>query len=135
MLNESTKQAEFLSAYSSKSNRYAMLIIQTAIPLYMFLYNVTVGIDKVAEQEWLQWMKEVHIPRVLETGMFVGYKIYKVLHDQDEGSVSYSVQYFAQTIKHVTAYFEKFAPRLMEEHRIRFQDKHVAFMTLLEEVD
>ena len=101
----------------------------------MFLYNVTVGIDKVAEQEWLQWMKEVHIPKVLETGMFVDFKIYKVLHDQDEGSVSYSVQYFAQTIKHVTAYFEKFAPRLMEEHRIQFQDKHVAFMTLLEEVD
>lgn len=80
-------------------------------------------------------MKEVHIPKVLNTGMFVDYKIYKVLHDQDEGSVSYSVQYFAQTIKHVTSYFEEFAPRLMEEHRIRFQDKHVAFMTLLEEVD
>ena len=101
----------------------------------MFLYNVTVGIDKVAEQEWLQWMKEVHIPKVLETGMFVDHKIYKVLHDQDEGSVSYSVQYFAQTINHVTSYFETFAPRLMEEHRLRFQDKHVAFMTLLEEVD
>ena len=76
-----------------------------------------------------------HIPKVMNTGMFVDNKIYKVLHDQDEGSVSYSVQYFAETIDHVTSYFEKFAPALLEEHRIRFRDKHVAFMTLLEEVD
>ena len=101
----------------------------------MIIYSVTLKIDWSIQDGFENWMKEVHIPRVLETGMFVGYKIYKVLHDQDEGSVSYSVQYFAQTIKHVTAYFEKFAPRLMEEHRIQFQDKHVAFMTLLEEVD
>jgi hypothetical protein len=100
----------------------------------MFLYNVTVGIDKDVEQEWVQWMRSEHIPKVMQTGMFVENKIYKVLHDQDEGSVSYSVQYFAPTIEQVTSYFEKYAPALLEEHRIRFRDKHVAFMTLLEEL-
>jgi hypothetical protein len=100
----------------------------------MFLYNVTVGIDKDVEQEWLQWVKDEHIPNVMDTGMFFDYKIYKVLHDQEEGSVSYSVQYFAHTINHITLYFEKFAPALLEQHRMRFRDKHVAFMTLLEEI-
>jgi len=100
----------------------------------MFLYNVTVGIDKDVEQEWLQWMKDEHVPKVMDTGMFFDYKIYRVLHDQEEGSVSYSVQYFAHTINHITTYFEKFAPALLEEHRTRFRDKHIAFMTLLEEI-
>jgi len=100
----------------------------------MFLYNVTIGIDKDVELEWLQWMKENYIPKVMESGMFVEYKIYKVLHDQEEGSVSYSFQYFAHTINHVTHYFEKFAPQVLEQLRTRFRDKHVAFMTLLEEV-
>lgn len=100
----------------------------------MFLYNVTVGIDKDVEREWVQWMRNEHIPKVMKTGMFVENKIYKVLHDQDEGTVSYSVQYFAETIEHVTLYFDKYAPSLVEEHRIRFRDKHVAFMTLLEEL-
>ena len=100
----------------------------------MFLYNVTVGIDKDVEQEWLQWMKDEHAPKVMDTGMFFDYKIYRVLHDQEEGSVSYSVQYFAHTINHITTYFEKFAPALLEEHRTRFRDKHIAFMTLLEEI-
>ncbi|HTE33918.1 MAG TPA: DUF4286 family protein [Chryseolinea sp.] len=100
----------------------------------MFLYNVTVGIDKDVELEWLQWMKDVHIPKVMHTRMFIDFKLYKVLHDHDEGSVSYSVQYFAETIDHINGYFERFAPRLVEEHRSKFRDKHVAFMTLLEEV-
>lgn len=100
----------------------------------MFLYNVTVGIDKDVEQEWLQWIKDEHIPEIMDTGLFEHYKIYKVLHDQDEGSVSYSVQYFALSIQQVTLYFEKFAPAILEKHRARFMDKHVAFMTLLEEV-
>lgn len=100
----------------------------------MLLYNVTVGIDKEVELEWLEWMKSTHIPEVLSTGMFVGSKIYKVLHDQDEGTISYSVQYFARSIDQVQEYLEVFAPKLVEEHRVRFLNRHVAFQTLLEEV-
>ena len=100
----------------------------------MLLYNVTIGIDIDIENEWLQWMKEKHIPNVMKTGMFISYKIYKVLHDQDDGTTSYSIQYFAKSIEQVQQYLEVFAPVLIEEHRKRFDNKHVAFRTLLEEV-
>lgn len=100
----------------------------------MLLYNVTVGVDKDIEMEWLQWIREKHIPDVLKTGMFVSSRIYKVLHDQDDGTISYSIQYFAESIDQVQQYLEVFAPVLIEEHRRRFQNKHVAFNTLLEEV-
>jgi hypothetical protein len=100
----------------------------------MLLYNVTVGIDKDIENEWLQWMKEKHIPNEMKTGMFVSCKMYKVLHDQNDGTISYSIQYFAESIENVQQYLEVFAPVLTEQHRQRFQNKHVAFRTLLEEV-
>jgi hypothetical protein len=100
----------------------------------MLLYNVTVGIDRDVETEWLGWMKTEHIPRIMGTGYFQHYTIYKVLHDQDDGSISYSVQYFAKTLTDVMTYFERFAAGFQEELRARFPDKHVAFMTLLEEV-
>ncbi|MEX1239057.1 MAG: DUF4286 family protein [Cyclobacteriaceae bacterium] len=100
----------------------------------MLLYNVTVGVDKDAEEEWLQYMREKHIRDVLNTGLFVESKMYKVLHDQDEGTISYSIQYFARSIEDVQQYLEVFAPSLIEEHRKRFQNRHVAFMTLLDEV-
>ena len=100
----------------------------------MLLYNVTVGIDKSVEQEWISWMKSEYIPEVMNTGLFVKFKMYKVLHDQDDGNISYSVQYFAESLDQVMLYFEKFAPSLSEKLLARFRDKHVAFMTLLEEV-
>jgi hypothetical protein len=60
--------------------------------------------------------------------------MYKVLHDQDDGSVSYSIQYFATSINNVNLYLQNFAPALIEEHRKKFINKHVAFQTLLEEI-
>jgi hypothetical protein len=100
----------------------------------MFLYNVTIGIDTAIEQEWMHWMKTQHIPDVLQTGMFVEYKMYKVLHDANDGTTSYCVQYFAHTLENVVHYLKEFAPALVEEHRAKFKDRHVAFRTLLEEI-
>ena len=100
----------------------------------MLLYNVTVGIDKDVEQEWLQYMRTKHIPDVLKTGMFVSHRMFKVLHDQEDGTISYSIQYFAKSIEHVNQYLEVFAPVLIEQHKQRFANKHVAFRTLLEEI-
>lgn len=99
----------------------------------MLLYNVTVGIDKNAEQEWLHWMKTEHILDVLNTGMFTQAKIYKVLHETEEGTVSYSVQYFAETLNHIEKYLDQFAPALREESNKRFEGRQVTFRTLLEE--
>jgi hypothetical protein len=100
----------------------------------MLLYNVTIGIDKDIETEWLQWMKEKHIPDVMRTGMFLRSQMFKVLHDQEDGTISYSVQYFAETIHQIQEYLEVYAPALIESHRQKFLNKHVAFRTLLEEV-
>ena len=100
----------------------------------MLLYNVTIGIDKEIEQEWISWVKTTHIPSVMKVGVFVNYKFYKVLTHDDETSVSYSVQCFANTIEDVLKYLNEYAPQLTELHREKFKDRHVAFNTLLEEI-
>lgn len=100
----------------------------------MLLYNVTIGIDKAVEQVWVQWMKEQFIPVVMKTRLFTDWKMYKVLHDQEDGSVSYSVQYFASSIEDVVKFVEKIEPELNVEFNKLYKDRHVAFRTLLEEV-
>ena len=37
----------------------------------MIVYNVTVNIDKNIVDDWLTWMKEIHIPEVMKTGFFI----------------------------------------------------------------
>lgn len=100
----------------------------------MILYNVTIGIDPGDEREWVAWMKEQHIPEVMETGFFQNFKFYKVLGDsRKDGAVSFSIQYFARSMNDMDEYLEKFAPTLVEKHKQRFKN-HVSFRTLLEEL-
>ena len=100
----------------------------------MILYNVTIGIDKEIESEWVDWMKAEHIPEILNTKIFIHHKFYKVLSHDDETSVSYCIQYFTDSIEKFNLYLKDHAPIIVEKHRARFKDRHVAFRTLLEEV-
>ncbi|MBT6516091.1 MAG: DUF4286 family protein, partial [Crocinitomicaceae bacterium] len=37
----------------------------------MIVYSVTVKVNQEIEENWLRWMKEVHIPDVMATGFFL----------------------------------------------------------------
>ncbi len=99
----------------------------------MIIYNVTVNIDDSVHDEWLDWMKNNHIPAVMETGYFLENKICKVLVDEESGT-TYSIQYTCANLADLSEYQEKQAPRLQREHAERYKDKFVAFRTLLEVV-
>lgn len=97
----------------------------------MIIYNVTVNIEIDVHEEWLQWMKEKHIPDVMSTGFFIENKICKVLVEEEQG-VTYSVQYTAKSMNDLQEYQRVHAPRLQKEHSDKFPNKFVAFRTLLE---
>jgi hypothetical protein len=99
----------------------------------MLLYNITIGIDKEIESEWLNWMKSYYLPAAMNSKAFLHFRLYKVLTHDDEGSVSYSVQYFSDDIQKIVGYLNNEGKVLNEEHRAKFKDRHVVFNTLLEE--
>lgn len=99
----------------------------------MIVYNVTVAVDKAIEEDWLRWMKTIHIPDVLRSGKFMHHKIYRVL-SQEEDTSSYAVQYFIQSLDELQHYLTHHAPGLRLESQQKFGDRQVAFRTLLEEV-
>ena len=100
----------------------------------MILYSVTVSIDRPYEQEWLEWMKGIFLPKMMATGRFVEYKMFRLLNGEDEGA-TYSIQYFTNTIQELESYLDEDAPALIQEHFQRFKDRHVAFRTMLEQVE
>jgi hypothetical protein len=99
----------------------------------MIVYNVTVNIDMDAHEEWLAWMKEVHMPDVMATGQFVESRLHRVLA-ADEGGLTYAVQYTAPDMAHYERYRDEHAPRLQGDAHARFGGRFVAFRTLLEVV-
>jgi hypothetical protein len=99
----------------------------------MIIYNVTVNIENDVREEWLQWMKEKHIPDVMQTGYFVENKVCKVLVDEEQGT-TYSIQYLCESMEKLQEYQQQHSPRLQKEHADKYANKYVAFRTLLEVV-
>lgn len=101
----------------------------------MLIYNVTVNIDEDVENEWKEWMRDIHIPEVIATKRFSSYKFLKLLNESPEATgATYAIQYLADDISAINSYLETEAPALQQEHTNRFGSKFVAFRTLLEEV-
>lgn len=100
----------------------------------MYIYNVTVNIADEVHQEWLKWMKDVHIPDVMKTGCFLDNQLCKLLYVEDEGH-TYSVQYKFLEMADIERYQKEFAPALQAEHSQKFKDKYAAFRTLLQIVN
>ena len=97
----------------------------------MILYNVTVSIDQEVSKEWLDWMKEIHIPDVLATGLFLENKVARI-HAEEEGGISYSIQYLLNSWYDYNLYQNKFASNLQKEYQLKYANKSVAFRTVLE---
>ena len=101
----------------------------------MIIYNVTVNIDNSVAEEWLLWMKETHIPQVMDTGLFTTYRIMRLIGDEDSGGITYAIQYSCASIDHYEKYQAHHAPALQADHTNKYRDRFVAFRTLLEIVE
>lgn len=100
----------------------------------MIIYNVTVKVDHQVKDDWIRWMREKHIPDVLGTGLFNGHKFLKLMGHDDGQGMTFAIQYFLGSMKNYEEYQQKYAPKFQKEHFDRYQEKCVAFRTLLREL-
>jgi len=99
----------------------------------MIIYNVTIKITKEAHDDWLNWMKTVHVPDVINTGLFVDASIRKLLYVEKDDGITYSIQYRLTEMDKLHEYQEKYAKALQADHTERYKDQFVAFRTLMTE--
>ncbi|AFM03544.1 hypothetical protein Fleli_1106 [Bernardetia litoralis DSM 6794] len=99
----------------------------------MILYNVTVNVENGVHADWLQWMKETHIPNVMNTGMFHENKILKLLSKlPEEEGTTYAIQYSCKSLEDLEHYQQNFAAQLQEDSQKKYGNKVIAFRTILE---
>ncbi|MFN0030560.1 MAG: DUF4286 family protein [Flavobacteriales bacterium] len=95
------------------------------------LYNVTCSVDPQIHEEWLDWMKFVHVPEVMATGFFTENKICRI-HEYEENGVTYAIQYVCKSKRDLDQYHKEKAPALQQAHTDRYGNKVSAFRTVLE---
>lgn len=100
----------------------------------MLIYNVTIKVETAVADEWLLWMKEEHMPELLQTGLFLDSRLYHLLEQDEQEGITYVAQYFCQNIKDYNAYISLHAQKMREKGLNRFGNRFMAFRTLMEEV-
>lgn len=98
----------------------------------MIIYNVTIKIEHDIHDDWIRWMQAKHIPDVIKTGCFTKYKLSKLLDQDESDGITFSIQYFANTINDYQKYKNSFAASLQADVNDRYKNRFVAFRTLLE---
>lgn len=98
----------------------------------MLQYQVHVEIDCDIQSEWEKWMREVHIPDVMQTGLFVRCRIYKAEAAPDTERAHYVFQYEAANRSDFERYQSEHSPALQKEHTERYEGRYKAWREILE---
>ena len=97
----------------------------------MYIYNVTTKLNWGIHDEWIKWLKEFHVPDVMNTGCFTAYKIVRLLEADEEEGPTYAVQYFADSKSDYTRYIELYAPAMRQAGVDKWGNNFIAFRSLL----
>ncbi len=95
------------------------------------LYNVTCCVNPEIGEEWLEWMRNHHIPEVMATGKFEEYRILEMIDAEQVNSVTYAIQYLASSLELYHRYQNEHAPMLQKKTLDRYGDQISAFRSLL----
>ncbi|MBK7007819.1 MAG: DUF4286 family protein [Saprospiraceae bacterium] len=68
------------------------------------VYNVTIIIDHSVHDEWVDWMKNEHIPEVMATGKFTSWKMLRIIEDHNPDGMTYAIQYQAPDMETYLTY-------------------------------
>ncbi len=100
----------------------------------MFIYNITIKVDTAIANEWLLWQKEIHIPEIMETGLFHDHRFYELLDQDESEGITYVLQYFTIERNNYDKYLHHYAPLLREKAIQKWGNQFIGFRTLLKEV-
>ncbi len=101
----------------------------------MIVYNVTTKVDTAVAEDWLQWLKEEHIPEIINSGCFTHANILELLETDNTDGPTYAVQYFAESKALYNLYIEKFAPIMRQKSFDKWSNKTIAFRSLMKVVN
>ncbi|WP_346237902.1 DUF4286 family protein [Niabella insulamsoli] len=104
-------------------------------PTTHLIYNVTNKLTEAIHIDWLNWMRQHHIPAVLATQCFFKATILRLKGVDDEEGPTYAIQYHAAREADYERYLMHFSTALRRETLDKWGDQLLAFRTVMEVVN
>lgn len=100
----------------------------------MIIYNVTLKVEADIVPEWVQWMEQEHMPELMASGLFTGYRLCRLLEQDESEGLTYSAQCHCASLDDYRTYIAIHAPEMREKGFVKFGNKFIAFRTVMEVV-
>lgn len=84
------------------------------------VYCVTVSINRELVEDWLNWMRQVHIRDVLKTGCFTSHRLLELQTEDTQPQVQFLIQYDCESKEVLTEYWREHASAIQAEHTRRY---------------
>lgn len=98
----------------------------------MIIYNVTLKVEPEAVKDWMKWMKEIHLPEMMETGLFLKNNFCRLLEQNESEGSTFVVQYYCEKKEDYNEYLKVHAEKMRQKGLEKFGNKMAAFRTLME---
>jgi hypothetical protein len=101
----------------------------------MIIFNITFLVSEQQISKWLKWIKEEHIPYMLSDNSLISPQIAKVISQEEQDGVSYSVQYKTESIANLNEWYAKYGYGMEESCVKTFGESVLFFSTILEVIE
>ena len=98
----------------------------------MFIYNITIKISWQIQPEWLQWMQEIYVEEVMNTGCFVKYQMVRLLEIEEDEGPTYALQLYADSSVNYDRYVHEYLPGNERAVYTKWGNNVLFFCTLME---
>ena len=100
----------------------------------MYIFNITFNVEKEIEQEWLDFVKKIFIPKMLKSGLLQTATTGRIVVNEAQG-VSYSIQFVSRNKDELYRFFKEEFEDILQEIHQKFSPKMVYFATELDVID
>ena len=101
----------------------------------MLVFNTTYLVSHEKHDAWHKWLYEHHIPAMVDSGYFSKPQVAKVLTNEQQNGVSFSVQFHIENMALLEAWNEKYTKAFLADFSKRFGQEILLFSTVLEIIE
>lgn len=98
------------------------------------IYNVTIKVEQAIAGEWLNWLRDEHIPDIIGTGCFTHATILQLLEVDNTEGPTYAVQYHAASKEQYNRYIETFSDEMRKKGTDKWGGRFIAFRSVMQVV-
>ena len=100
----------------------------------MLIVNTTYHVSEDCQKDWIFWVKNEYIPEVTKTNMLVNPRFFRLLVEDEPGTVSYALQFEVENLDTLENWFQRYGTEMQQTMSNRFQEKVMGFTTMMETV-